>query len=474
MIRAIGRIRLARSGTKTNILTPHSHLTGSTPAIMGSLLSSIYSRYLSFCFSRIVGPTGRIRLPDVEEGKTQGTGIGPTVKRRALLVGISYKPNQSDTWRPLENPHGDVDLYRKLLVRVYQYSPEDITVLTDGPNVPDLLQPTRANMIRELKRLVCGAAPGDKFTFFYSGHSDQQPSLDDIGVEEDGQDEVIITSDLLRIVDNELNDILVKPLPIGSFLLAVFDTCHSGTMLDLPHHHCNSIYVPWHSKGERVTLTMRNNNVRNHAIGSSGPRGSAYPLPSIVGLMTGKVDSNVRFLTDPLPSRLRIDTQVGGSANEGQPNRRCKSMGDSETYPVREGRRPRSCAPFLSPTRYASPVSNVKCDGWCRDNPFACAVVLSLSACSDLQLAWEGPRGSLTTVLCKYLETHPRPSYRNLMSHVNFALHENACELHTYTRKEKKKAARGEGSGFDGELDNFQEPKLSSLGRLDMDDIFQL
>jgi hypothetical protein len=65
-----------------------------------------------------------------------------------------------------------------------------------------------AQQIRELKRLVSGAAPGDKFTFlcefllpldlesthnsaFYvdSGHSDQQPSFDDIEEEEDGQDE---------------------------------------------------------------------------------------------------------------------------------------------------------------------------------------------------------------------------------------------------------------------------------------------
>jgi len=62
--------------------------------------------------------------------------------------------------------------------------------------------------IRELKQLVSGAAPGDKFTFLCafllpwhlnlthnlafdvdSGHSDQQPSFDDIEEEEDGQDE---------------------------------------------------------------------------------------------------------------------------------------------------------------------------------------------------------------------------------------------------------------------------------------------
>ncbi len=62
--------------------------------------------------------------------------------------------------------------------------------------------------IHELKQLVSGAAPGDKFTFLCmyrlpqhpkkidsqfgvvdSGHSDQQLSFDDIEDEEDGQDE---------------------------------------------------------------------------------------------------------------------------------------------------------------------------------------------------------------------------------------------------------------------------------------------
>ena len=43
----------------------------------------------------------------------------------------------------------------------------------------------------------------------------------------------------------------------------------------------------------------------------------------------------------------------------------------------------------------------------------------------------------------------------------SFALHENSRDLHTYTRQQKK-----EGCEFDGELDNFQEPKLSSLWKL--------
>ncbi|KAH9005351.1 hypothetical protein EDB83DRAFT_754341 [Lactarius deliciosus] len=221
-------------------------------------------------------------------------------------------------------------------------------------------------------------------------------------------------------------------------------------MLDLPHHHCNGVYVPWHSKGERAMPTMRNKIVPNHRLGSRS-YDPAFQTPSIAGVMAQNIDNNIRLYTDPLPSpcaRLRIDTQVGGSTDEA--NRRWMSIVGLEGYTF------------------------VTCDGWCDYDPFVRKTVLSLSACSDPQRAWEGPRGSLTTVLCKYLKTQPCPSYRDLMSHVNFALHENARELHAYTREQKKREARGEGNGFDGELDNFQEPKLSSLAKLNMDDVFHL
>ncbi|KAF8489073.1 caspase domain-containing protein [Russula emetica] len=196
----------------------------------------------------------RKHLPDDVHDKTKVV----KTKRRALLVGITYT-SPSNTWSQLDGPHGDVDQYRDLLINTYGYRPEDIVVLKDLPEFPEQSKPTQVNMIRELKALVSGAEQGDKFTFFYSGHSDQQDATTDLE-EEDGMDEMIITSDEKTIIDNELKEILVNPLPVGCTLLAILDTCHSGTMLDLPHYHCNSIYVPWQSKGERRTMTMQNIN----------------------------------------------------------------------------------------------------------------------------------------------------------------------------------------------------------------------
>jgi len=400
--------------------------------------------------------TGTIRLPDDDE---EDKSNGQRSKRRALLVGISYN-GPHNKWPALDGPHDDVDRFRQLLTETYGYRPEDITVMRDDTNLPDLSHPTRDNMIRELKRLVSGATPGDNFVFLYSGHSDQQLATEDIH-EEDNQDEMIITCDEQSIIDNELNDILI-PLPVGCSLIAILDTCHSGTLLDLPHYHCNNVWVPWQSKGTRRTLTMQNNNVRRQATYFTNSTSPGQPLPSIVGIMD---------LQEPGDRSARPPLRADDGTSEG------RSVEQRESSPVpqsRGTRRPQERSQFLSQPRSASPESIFACNGWCDldDNPYP--TVISLSACSDLQRAWEGPNGSLTTVVCNYLKTHSRPSYRALMSHINFQLHDNALELHKYTRYQKMMAAHGEGEGFDGELDNFQQPVLSSLAKLDMEDFLKL
>jgi hypothetical protein len=74
----------------------------------------------------------------------------------------------------------------------------------------------------------------------------------------------------------------------------------------------------------------------------------------------------------------------------------------------------------------------------------------------------------MTHVKC-VLNTDFDPSKR-LSSHFlpffSLQLYENCRMLHEYTRAQRKKAAQGEGPGFDGELNDFQAPQLSSLARL--------
>lgn len=98
---------------------------------------------------------------------------------------------------------------------------------------PDRI-PTRHNILAALRWLVHGVRPGDSLVFHFSGHGSREvdKDMDEI----DGYDECICPVDHKtagKIVDDEINSIIVRPLPRDARLLAVFDSCYSGTVLDL-------------------------------------------------------------------------------------------------------------------------------------------------------------------------------------------------------------------------------------------------
>jgi len=117
----------------------------------------------------------------------------------------------------------------------YGYAREDMVILTDDQQNPMSI-PTKQNILRAMHWLVKDARPHDSLFFHYSGHGGQTPDLD--GDEEDGYDEVIYPVDFRtqgHIVDDEMHLIMVRSLLPGVRLTAIFDSCHSGTALDLPY-----------------------------------------------------------------------------------------------------------------------------------------------------------------------------------------------------------------------------------------------
>ncbi|KAJ7658515.1 caspase domain-containing protein [Mycena rosella] len=130
-----------------------------------------------------------------------------------------------------------------MLIDCYGYKLFNITVLVDD-GIPGHLQPTRRNILRAIAALVRGAKAGDHFFFHYCGHSIQ---IEDSSNKETGKAECIIPSDgeknLIR--DSALNAALVESLPPGSHLVALLDSCHSGSLLNLKHNKCNGVFVPW-------------------------------------------------------------------------------------------------------------------------------------------------------------------------------------------------------------------------------------
>ncbi|KAK6201510.1 caspase domain-containing protein [Scheffersomyces amazonensis] len=152
-------------------------------------------------------------------------------RKKALLVGCNYFNSRNE----LKGCINDVKNMSNFLNQRWGYKWEDMVILTDDQH--DLSRvPTKNNVIRAMQWLVKDARPNDSLVFHYSGHGGITKDLD--GDEESGYDEVIYPVDFEQaghIVDDDMHAIMVRPLPPGCRLTALYDSCHSGTALDLPY-----------------------------------------------------------------------------------------------------------------------------------------------------------------------------------------------------------------------------------------------
>ncbi|KZT42184.1 peptidase C14 [Sistotremastrum suecicum HHB10207 ss-3] len=173
------------------------------------------------------GPDNQVQQPFFQYSQCTG-------RKKALCIGINYIGTDNE----LNGCINDARNVHNFLCQFFGYKEDDIVVLTDDSSNPVGL-PTRDNIMRAMQWLVRDARPDDSLFFHYSGHGGQTKDLD--GDEEDGQDEVIYPMDFKEtshIVDDVTNMTQVKPLPPGCRLTAIFDSCHSGSALDLPYMAC--------------------------------------------------------------------------------------------------------------------------------------------------------------------------------------------------------------------------------------------
>lgn len=158
--------------------------------------------------------------------------------KRAVIIGINYYM----TTNRLHGCVNDAKSIAEALIKYHGFAADNIVLMADNAIVK---RPTRANIIRELCRLMFKTTPGDLACVFYSGHGSQVACADGdeaLNPFTPGMDDVICPCDCSAyegqegfIVDDELKSILVDNLPDGAQLRAVFDCCNSGTMLDLPY-----------------------------------------------------------------------------------------------------------------------------------------------------------------------------------------------------------------------------------------------
>ncbi|KAK0445786.1 caspase domain-containing protein [Armillaria borealis] len=217
--------------------------------------------YLGFRRSRVSNPVFQSSFSTAYRPNPRRIETRP-VARKALLIGISYTLEEYRL-KPEDQVEGaltDVRQMYGILIGPLHFKNEDITVLTDGPDTPRHLWPTKANIERAISAFVGGTSSGDICFLFYAGHGYQIYNPD--SQEKDKRDEHIVPCDAVdpngdfiegkMIIDDLLKNILVMPLAaMDAKLTAVFDCCHSGTVLDLSHYRCNDI-TAWKRTALRV------------------------------------------------------------------------------------------------------------------------------------------------------------------------------------------------------------------------------
>jgi hypothetical protein len=130
-------------------------------------------------------------------------------------------------------PHADVHNIQKYLTSVHDFKESEMLILMDdGRHHP----PTKKNIEDAFRRITEYSNAGDCVFVHYSGHGSRV--RDTSGDEDDGYDETLIPVDFRsagQIVDDDILDMLVKPMKKGVTVTVLMDCCHSGTVLDLPY-----------------------------------------------------------------------------------------------------------------------------------------------------------------------------------------------------------------------------------------------
>ncbi|KAF9168563.1 Ca(2+)-dependent cysteine protease [Actinomortierella ambigua] len=266
-------------------------------------------------------------------------------RKKALLIGINYfgDPNQ------LPGCINDTRDIFGFLNGYYGFRYQDTVMLTDDQIYEDK-RPSGANIRYWMKWLVQDAEPHDSLFFHYAGHGGRvkdfsyNGSTEHLGDEADGYDEVIFPCDYLRsgiVSDDEMYDLLVKELPEGVQLTALIDSCHSGTMLDLPFVYNGDQFtqlephMPRAKIGAMAEMTV---DEASHADQSSTSAVHAAESANTgsLGLMTGSALESV-ISADRVTGSRSMDLATDGPSATSPPSSPSALSASADSAKRKEG-----------------------------------------------------------------------------------------------------------------------------------------
>jgi len=159
--------------------------------------------------------------------------------KKALLIGVNYINTAYELSGCIDDTYRMKELLSKRGFTTFQ-------ILTDVTDT----KPTKTNILNELKQMIVNAQSGDLLFFYFSGHGSY--TYDTNGDETDRKDEMIISCDLQGVIDDDLKSILTNYLKRDISIICLFDSCHSGTILDLKYNYLDSNNYDKYSENDKV------------------------------------------------------------------------------------------------------------------------------------------------------------------------------------------------------------------------------
>ncbi len=152
--------------------------------------------------------------------------------KRALFIGINtYFPagaSASPERTPPPNLNGcvnDATAVKELMQTRYGFAEKNIATLFNQ-------DASRANIIKQIEKLISESKKGDVVFIYYAGHGSQVNNS--LSKENDKKDETIVPADAYKgvfdIRDKELAILFNKLVDKGVILTSIFDSCHSGSI----------------------------------------------------------------------------------------------------------------------------------------------------------------------------------------------------------------------------------------------------
>jgi hypothetical protein len=233
----------------------------------------------------------------------------PNSKKYGLLVGINYIGTPSQ----LSGCINDTRNIKNMLQQSFGY--EQFTILTEETNK----KPTKKNILEAFTNLLVQSKEGDSLFFLYSGHG--TCTIDLNGDEMDGQDEMIVpldgTSVSSCILDDEMNRIIRANMKDGVKLFMLFDSCFSGTMVDLKYNYVENSSSP--------VINSTSTNPKGQVIMISGCRddqtsADTYVQLNGVGTYSGAMTFSFLKTIQEFGTKVRMKTLIDNMRSMLQQN----------------------------------------------------------------------------------------------------------------------------------------------------------